>query len=106
MVTKARELLSSEKSLSGLFGGMCNGPASELYDFYALRTEPGSARQAVHSDTPHQDIPGLFYAFVALMGVTMEMGGTMFIPKINTRTKGRRRFDGGDKDEMLRKAKP
>lgn len=106
MVEAARELLSGDTPLSGLFGEMCDGANSQMYDFCALRTEPGAARQVVHSDTPHQEIPGLFCAFIALQDVTMEMGGTMFFPKTHTRTAQRKEFDSGDKLKMLKDSKP
>lgn len=106
IVNAARELLSLDTPLGNLFAKTCDGADSQLYDFCALRTEPGAARQVVHSDTPHQNIPGLFCAFVALQDVTMEMGGTMFIPKTHTRTAERKRFDSGNVDEMLKAAKP
>ena len=40
----------------------------------ALRTEPGSARQPVHWDTPFQAVAPLYTAFVALQDVTIDMG--------------------------------
>ena len=106
IVTAARELLAPGTPLAGLFGETCDGADSQLYDFCALRTEPGAARQVVHSDTPHQEIPGLFCAFVALQDVTMEMGGTMFIPKTHIQNTERKKFDSGNSNEMLRAAKP
>ena len=106
IVQASRELLSPQKPLSGLFGELCDGNASQMYDFCALRTEPGAARQVVHCDTPHQDIPGLFCAFIALQDVTFEMGGTLFIPKTHTKTAARKQFDNNNEREtMLRQAK-
>lgn len=109
IVNAARELLAPEAPLAALFGAALDGPRSQLYDFCAIRTEPGSARQQVHYDTPYQETPGLFCVFVALHDVTMEMGGTLFIPGTHTLTKERKSFDDGDTDErneMLRQAKP
>lgn len=110
IVKAARELLTPGAPLAELFGNVLDGPESELYDFCALRTEPGASRQMVHSDTPYQEIPGLFCAFVALQDVKMPMGGTLFLPGTHKQTAERKAFDNGahdgSRDEMLRQAKP
>uniref|UniRef100_A0A7S0L709 Uncharacterized protein n=1 Tax=Coccolithus braarudii TaxID=221442 RepID=A0A7S0L709_9EUKA len=104
-----QELLGPRAPLGKLFGSMCDGDDSVLYDFYALRTEPGSLRQQIHSDTPHQKVPPLFAAFIALQDVSIEMGPTVFLPGTHTRTSQRLQFDhgvyNGGRDEMLAAAK-
>lgn len=102
LVRAARELLEPGSRLAALFGEACDGAASELYDFCALRTEAGAARQTVHSDTPYQEVPGLFCAFIALQDITLPMGGTMFIPGTHMQTTERLQFDEiRERDEML-----
>jgi hypothetical protein len=108
LVRATRELLQPGAVLSDLFGTLCDGGNSQLYDFCALRTEPGADRQVVHSDTPFQETPGLFTCFIALQDVTFEMGGTMFFPGTHVQTAERKLFDAGheDKDAMLEASKP
>ena len=60
LVAALQELLRPGAALGELFGEMCDGADSELYDLVALRTEAGATRQPIHSDTPWQKIPGLF----------------------------------------------
>jgi len=109
IIQAMRELLGRDAAVGNLFGRMCDGSDSQLHDFYALRTEPGSARQQVHFDTPFQKTPPLFAAFIALQDVTIEMGPTVFLPKTHTRTAARKAFDGGiydgRRDAMLAKAR-
>jgi len=50
---------------------------------------------AARRDTPFQESPPLFTAFVALQRVTREMGATLFLPRTHTLTAPRRAFDGG-----------
>jgi len=106
IVQAAQRLLSPEAKLARLFGHVCDGDSSQLYDFCALRTEPGADRQVIHSDTPIQDIPGLFCAFVALQDVTMAMGGTLFLPKTHVQSPARRDFDRGKTEAILKASKP
>ena len=109
IVDAAREMLAEKQPLAELFSTLLDGSNSRLYDFCALRTEPGAGRQQVHYDTPYQETPGLFCAFVALQDVTFEMGGTLFIPGTHKQTDERKSFDDGAqdgrRDAMLQKAK-
>lgn len=113
IATAVKELLGPKAVLGTLMGLMCAGTESELHDFYALRTEAGCPRQPVHFDTPHQDTPPFFAAFIALQDVTVEMGPTMFLPGTHLRQgKGRQDFDAdrqgttGRCAEMLAKSDP
>lgn len=110
LVTATRELLQPNSALGTLFEEMCCASASnepELYDYCVLRTEQGAARQLVHSDTPFQEIPGLFCAFIALQDVTFDMGGTMFLPGTHVKSTERNQFDDGvQRDEMLAACQP
>lgn len=109
LVRGLRELLAPGTALGELFWATCGGRTAELYDLVALRTEPGAARQAIHSDTPYQKLPGLFCAFIALQDVSYEMGSTVFLPGTHTGPKGARgAFDSGTfddrRDDMLSRA--
>ena len=109
LVTALRELLAPGSPLGDLYANTCGGSNAELYDLVALRTEPGAARQPIHSDTPYQKTPALFCAFIALHDVTYEMGSTVFLPGTHRGCKGAREaFDNGQfdgrRDEMLSKA--
>lgn len=90
-----RELLAPGRALGDVFELACGGDDCWFYDYNALRTERGSRRQPVHWDTPFQERPPLFTAFVALQRVTKEMGATMFLPTTHTLTAPRRQFDAG-----------
>ena len=126
------ELLSEDSKLGDLFALACGGDDAVFYDYNALRTEPGCARQPVlwrrlvfdftmacrgdgvqiwpphrlravdstrspemraaprmpsphaqvHFDTPFQETPPLFTAFVALQTVTAAMGAPLCINQI------------------------
>ena len=84
-VVASRELLGTGSPLGDLYEKLC-GPEAILYDFYGLRTEPGSFRQPIHSDTPFQKTPPLFASFIALHDVTIDMGPTHFFPGTHTNT--------------------
>lgn len=104
------ELLGPGTRLGKLFDTLC-GLDGTLWDFYALRTEPGCPRQPVHSDTPFQDVPPLFAAFIALQDVSFEMGPTTFLPRTHTQTDARLDFDAGlvepdRRERMLSKVTP
>lgn len=100
------ELLGADSKLGDLFALACGGDDASFYDYNALRTEPGCARQPVHWDTPFQQVPPLFTAFVALQTVTADMGATLFLPGTHVMCDGRKEFDSskagtGRRDSML-----
>lgn len=117
IVKATKELFHPGSPLSELFADLCSTPNDGtthsntntadpiLYDFCALRTEPGTARQLVHSDTPYQKTPALYCAFIALQDVSIPMGGTMFFKGTHDTLKSseRRQFDVGGEitDDML-----
>ncbi|KAJ8605388.1 hypothetical protein CTAYLR_002406 [Chrysophaeum taylorii] len=109
IVSATAELLGEGTPLGDLYEKLC-GPEAVLYDFYGLRTEPGSFRQPIHSDTPFQRVPPLYASFVALQDVDLDMGPTTFLPGTHTETDARLDFDvgmlDGRRDAMLAKAKP
>jgi hypothetical protein len=91
-----RGLLASGSPLGDVFERACGGDDAQFYDYNALRTERGSPRQPVHWDTPFQERPPLYTAFVALQRVTREMGATLFLPGTHALGDGTRRgFDAG-----------
>ena len=103
------ELLGADSKLGDLFALACGGDDAVFYDYNALRTEPGCARQPVHFDTPFQETPPLFTAFVALQTVTAAMGATLFLPGTHLQCPSRCEFDASRsgterRDAMLRAA--
>ena len=90
MVSALSKLLEKDSALGELFASTCGGRTAEWYDLVALRTEPGAARQPLHSDTPYQKVPGLFCAFIALQDVPFSMGSTLFVPGTHKNTKDRK----------------
>ena len=80
MVQILQELLAPGSQLGRLFESTCGGGKAEFYDLVALRTEPGAARQPLHSDTPFQKTAGLFCVFIATQDVPFSMGSTLFLP--------------------------
>lgn len=109
IVQATRELLGPDAPLGQLYEKLC-GPEAVLYDFYGLRTEPGSFRQPIHFDTPFQEVPPLYASFIALQDVTMAMGPTHFLPGTHIQTPKRLDFDGGlfdgRRDAMLNDIEP
>jgi len=77
------ELLTSKNNLlPGTIISACSGhDDATLYELSALISEPGSSRQPVHPDNPHQEEPPLFTVFIALQDIEMNMGPTSFIPR-------------------------
>jgi hypothetical protein len=60
------------------------GDDASLYELSVLISEPGSPRQPVHPDNPHQEHPPLVTCFVALQDIDATMGPTTFLPKTHT----------------------
>lgn len=60
------------------------GEQAVLYELAALVSEPGSPRQPVHPDNPHQEMTPLLTCFVALQEVSRHMGATTFLPGTHT----------------------
>jgi len=56
------------------------GPDCELYELAALISDPGSERQIIHPDTPHNN-SGCLTCFVSLQDITDDMGPTVFLPR-------------------------
>eukprot|EP00571_Detonula_confervacea_P012330 CAMPEP_0172300798 /NCGR_PEP_ID=MMETSP1058-20130122/2815_1 /TAXON_ID=83371 /ORGANISM="Detonula confervacea, Strain CCMP 353" /LENGTH=457 /DNA_ID=CAMNT_0013010699 /DNA_START=283 /DNA_END=1656 /DNA_ORIENTATION=- len=77
------ELLAAKSNLlpSTLMAALGGNDDATLYELSALISEPGSSRQPVHPDNPHQEEPPLFTVFVALQDITTDMGPTSFIPR-------------------------
>ena len=73
MIRALRECLTAGTVLGDLFGSdLCGGGDAEFYDLTALRTEAGATRQPIHFDTPFQEVPGLFCAFIAMEDVEVR----------------------------------
>lgn len=79
-----QELLVSSNLLYNTLVSALGGDDITLYELSALISEPGSPRQPMHPDNPHQEFPPLVTVFIALQDITAEMGPTVFIPKSNT----------------------
>jgi len=60
------------------------GEDATLYELASLVSEPGSPRQPVHPDTPHQKQTPLLTCFIALQDVDESMGATIFLPGTHT----------------------
>ena len=78
------------------------GEDATLYELAALISEPGSPRQPVHPDNPHQEHPPLLTCFVALQDIdSSSMGPTTFIPKTHTAAAHAEFDDVSKRDAML-----
>mmetsp|Transcript_1252 Transcript_1252/g.2304 ORF Transcript_1252/g.2304 Transcript_1252/m.2304 type:complete len:459 (+) Transcript_1252:254-1630(+) len=83
--TALHEILVASNLLSSILQiAIGGGDDATLYELSALISEPGSPRQPVHPDNPHQEHPPLFTVFIALQDITSPMGPTIFLPKTNT----------------------
>jgi hypothetical protein len=80
--TALRELLVQGKLANVLVSTV--GDEATLYELSVLISEPGSPRQPVHPDNPHQEHPPLVTCFVALQDIDATMGPTTFLPKTHT----------------------
>lgn len=80
------ELLVAKSNLlpNTLMTALGGNDDATLYELSALISEPGSPRQPIHPDNPHQEEPPLFTVFVALQDITTDMGPTSFIPRSHT----------------------
>jgi ectoine hydroxylase-related dioxygenase (phytanoyl-CoA dioxygenase family) len=79
------------------------GEDATLYELAVLISEPGSPRQPVHPDNPHQEHPPLLTCFVALQDIDCSMGPTTFIPKTHTAAAHAEFDDVSKRDAMLEK---
>ena len=67
----------------------------------ATITYPGSARQMVHPDLPHQRHSPLYVVFLALQDISEDMGPTTFFPGSHSK-KARDKFDDrSTRDKLL-----
>jgi len=82
--TALYELLVSSNLLYNTLVNALGGDDITLYELASLISEPGSLRQPVHPDNPHQEFPPLLTVFVALQAITPAMGPTNFIPRSHT----------------------
>ena len=78
------EILVSSNKLSSMLQTAMGGDDATLYELSALISEPGSPRQPVHPDNPHQEQSPLYTVFIALQDITQSMGPTIFLPRTNT----------------------
>jgi TPR repeat protein len=99
--TALRELLLQGTLANVLLSTL--GDDATLYELAVLISEPGSPRQPVHPDNPHQEHPPLLTCFVALQDIHSSMGPTTFIPKTNTAAAHAEFDDIGQRDAMLEK---
>jgi len=102
--TALHELLVSSNLLYNTLVNALGGDDITLYELSSLISEPGSPRQPVHPDNPHQEFPPLLTVFVALQDITPAMGPTNFIPRSHT-AKAHAVFNDNDitrRDGLLR----
>lgn len=95
------EILVSSKLLYNTLVSALGGDDITLYELSALISEPGSPRQPVHPDNPHQQVTPLVTVFIALQDITREMGPTNFLPKSNTAAVHAVFNDVPKRDELL-----
>jgi hypothetical protein len=98
--TALRELLVGSTSVSSALLTLLGDDAT-FYELAALISEPGSPRQPVHPDNPHQEHPPLLTCFVALQDIRSSMGPTIFLPKTNTAAAHAEFDDIFQRDTML-----
>jgi len=82
--TALHELLVSSNLLYNTLVNALGGEDITLYELSSLISEPGSPRQPVHPDNPHQELSPLLTVFIALQDITPAMGPTNFIPRSHT----------------------
>jgi hypothetical protein len=88
--TALRELLLDDSKIdpgAGRLGSVLQsaiGDDATLYELAVLISEPGSPRQPVHPDNPHQENIPLLTCFVALQDISSQMGPTTFLPNTHT----------------------
>lgn len=101
--TALHEILVTSNVLSSVLQTATGGNDNDatLYELSALISEPGSPRQPVHPDNPHQEHPPLLTAFIALQNITPPMGPTIFLPRTNTADAHERYNNVPDRDEFL-----
>ena len=100
--TALHELLVSSNLLYNTLVNALGGEDIALYELSSLISEPGSPRQPVHPDNPHQEFAPLLTVFVALQDITPEMGPTNFIPRSNTAEAHAIFNDVPRRDDLLR----
>lgn len=93
-IAALQELLGEGSVLGPLLQEVV-GEAGVLQELACLTSEPGSAQQPLHPDTPWTPIPSAYTAFIALQDVDVEMGPTLYLPGTQTK-EAHTSFFGGD----------
>ena len=99
--TALHEILVSSNVLSNILVTALGGDDATLYELAALISEPGSPRQPVHPDNPHQEHTPLLTVFIALQDIASPMGPTTFIPKTHTAASHAKFDDISQRDAFL-----
>jgi len=83
VLTALAELLGDGSVLAPALARLV-GPRAVLQEIACLVSDPGSAQQPLHPDTPFSETPPLFACFVALQDVDAQMGPTLYLPGTHT----------------------
>ena len=74
------ELLDTNSVLGSILSTLLNNQPGVFHEYSSLISDPGSASQPIHPDSPYSTIPPLWTCFVALQDVTTTMGPTVMLP--------------------------
>lgn len=99
-----RQLLSRGSALGELVRSLLHGAPGVLHEWSSLISDPASASQSVHPDSPYDHAAPVWTVFVALQDVDADMGPTVFLPRTHDRTTHDRLTDatgGGDAAGLL-----
>ena len=103
LVEALSELLGVNGTLRPIYEHLVTNQG-EFYELAAVVTDPGSNRQQVHPDLPHQSSAPLYVIFLALQDIKEDMGPTTFLLKTHTKQENAKFMDQTQKDEQLKKA--
>lgn len=82
--TALASMLGRNKALGRLFDTVLQGETGVFHEFSSLVSDPGSASQPIHPDSPFAEHAPMWTVFVALQDVDTTMGPTTFLPGTNS----------------------
>lgn len=82
--TALASMLGSDKALGRLFDTVLQGETGVFHEFSSLVSDPGSASQPIHPDSPFAQHAPMWTVFCALQDIDATMGPTVFLPGTNS----------------------
>jgi hypothetical protein len=90
--------------LGELFETLLEGRPGIFHELSSLISDPGSASQCIHPDSPYAENAPMWTVFVALQDISADMGPTVFLPRTNGPESREKLESPKEKDGLLANA--